>query len=87
MAKGLSTKKRLEALRRAQQLNEMLKLGGMQSQALLDSAGESRPSDEDHVANLLQSEKFTTAGASRRGTGRKRRSAGRKAKSARKKRR
>lgn len=48
-----SASKKLEALRRMQRLREMLKLGGMQSQAILDSAGESRPTDESHVAELL----------------------------------
>lgn len=52
-----SASKKLEALRRMQRLREMLKLGGMQSQAILDSAGESRPTDESHVAELLDDER------------------------------
>jgi hypothetical protein len=40
-------------------MNELLKIGGVQSQALLDSAGESRPSDESHVSELLDRERFT----------------------------
>ncbi len=58
-SKRAASNKRLEALLRAQKMNELLKMGGIQSQALLDSAGESRPSDESHVVELLDSEKFT----------------------------
>ncbi len=54
-----ASNKRLEALIRAQKMSELLKIGGMQSQALLDSAGESRPTDESHVVELLESEKYT----------------------------
>jgi hypothetical protein len=54
-----ASNKRLEALLRAQRMSELLKIGGMQSQALLDSAGESRPTDESHVVELLDKEKYT----------------------------
>lgn len=57
--------KRLEALLRAQRINEILKAGGVQSQALLDSAGETRPTDESHVADLLENERFTRAETAR----------------------
>ena len=39
-------------------MNELLKIGGVQTQALLDSAGESRPTDETHVVELLESERY-----------------------------
>ncbi|MDE1854910.1 MAG: hypothetical protein KGH57_01135 [Candidatus Micrarchaeota archaeon] len=53
-----SSNKRLDALLRAQRMNELLKIGGVQTQALLDSAGESRPTDETHVVELLESERY-----------------------------
>ena len=56
-----ASNKRLQALIRAQKMNELLKIGGVQSQALLDSAGESRPSDESHISELLERERFTRA--------------------------
>jgi hypothetical protein len=58
-SKRTASNKRLQALVRAQKMNELLKIGGVQSQALLDSAGESRPSDESHVVELLDAERFT----------------------------
>lgn len=58
-SKRTASNKRLQALIRAQKMNELLKIGGVQSQALLDSAGESRPSDESHVVELLDAERFT----------------------------
>lgn len=69
-----SESKKLEALRRMQRLREMLKLGGMQSQAILDSAGESRPTDESHVAALLEEDELNERSVSRsdRGSSRKR---------------
>lgn len=54
-----SSNKRLQSLIRSQRMNELMKIGGVQSQALLDSAGESRPSDESHVVELLDTERFT----------------------------
>jgi hypothetical protein len=64
MAKRSGSGKRLEALMRAQKMNELLQIGGIQSQALLDSAGETRPSDESHVTELLDSERFRRADVS-----------------------
>ncbi len=60
-----SQSKKLKALRRMQRFREMLKLGGMQNQAILDSAGESRPTDESHVAELLEGEEAEEKSASR----------------------
>ena len=62
MAKGsrrTASNKRLEALQRSQKISELMKIGGIQSQALLDSAGESRPTDETHVVDLLEADRFT----------------------------
>ncbi len=71
-------------------MNELLKIGGMQSQALLDSAGESRPADETHVVDLLESERFTrsemSGGKSGKGRKSKRATAKRQVKHAKKKR-
>jgi hypothetical protein len=53
-----SNSKKMEALARMQKISELLKLGGIQSQALLDSAGETRLSDESHVEDLLNSGSF-----------------------------
>ena len=50
--------KKLEALARSQKISELLKLGGIQSQALLDSAGESTSTADSHVADLLNSGNF-----------------------------
>jgi hypothetical protein len=58
MAKKSGNSKKMEALARAQKIGELLKLGGIQSQALLDSAGETRATDESHVADLLNSGSF-----------------------------
>ncbi len=66
-----STSKRLEALVRAQKMNELLQIGGIQSQALLDSAGETRPSDESHVVELLENEKFSGSEIASSRSGRK----------------
>lgn len=45
--------KNLEALLKAQQITDLLKAGNVEGQAILDSAGEQRPSDESHVTDLL----------------------------------
>ncbi len=86
-----SSSKRLEALLRAQRMNELLKIGGVQSQALLDSAGESRPTDETHVADLLESERFkrseTSLGSGSKRSRKKKASAKRSKGTAKKKRR
>jgi len=47
--------KRLKALLQAQRITELIKIGGIQGQALLDGAGENRPNDETHVVELLES--------------------------------
>lgn len=60
-----ASNKRLQALIRAQKMNELMQIGGVQSQALLDSAGESRPSDESHVVELLDTEKFPRSEAAK----------------------
>ena len=65
MSRRSSSNKKLEALLRAQRMNELLKIGGVQSQALLDSAGESRPSDESHVVEILDTERFPRAEGSK----------------------
>ncbi len=65
MGKRSATNKKLEALLRAQKMTALLKSGGIQSQALLDSAGETRPSDESHVVELLETEKLTRVEPSR----------------------
>lgn len=81
--------KRLEALLRAQKMNELLKIGGVQTQALLDSAGESRPTDESHVVELLESEKYkrSESGSSRSRGKRSKTAQPRRAKSSHKKKR
>ncbi len=53
MAKKGSASKRLEALERAQQIDQALKSSTIESEALLSSAGESRPTLESHVLDLL----------------------------------
>jgi hypothetical protein len=57
-----SGNKKLEALRRAQKIDEILRMGNIQSQAASDSAVEERPADESHIVNLLENTKlpFTT---------------------------
>jgi hypothetical protein len=60
-SKKSATNKKLEALMRAQKINELLKIGDVQSQALLDSGEETSPKDESHIAEVLDSEIFTRA--------------------------
>jgi hypothetical protein len=48
-----SVQKKIEMLRRTQEINEIVERGSVEEQALLDSAGESRPADEAHVLDLL----------------------------------
>jgi hypothetical protein len=45
--------KNLEALRRAQKIDEILLMGNVQSQAASDSAAEERPAGESHIVDLL----------------------------------
>lgn len=51
-SKGSKAKK-LEALERAQQINQALETSTIESAALMSSAGESRPTLESHVLDLL----------------------------------
>ncbi len=53
MSKKSSRSKKLEALERAQQINQALETSTIESAALLSSAGESRPTLESHVLDLL----------------------------------
>lgn len=48
-----SIQKKIERLRKTQEINEIVERGSVEEQALLDSAGESRPADESHVSDLL----------------------------------
>jgi hypothetical protein len=50
--------RKLEALRRAQKIDEILLMGNVQSQAGSDSAAEERPAGESHIVNLLESQKM-----------------------------
>ena len=55
---------KLEALRRAQKIDEILRMGNIQSQAASDSAVEERPADESHIVSLLENTRlaqFSTA--------------------------
>lgn len=63
--RSAATNKKLEALARTQRFSELAKIGGIQSQALLDSGEETRPSDESHVADLLNSGGFNQMEASK----------------------
>ncbi len=47
--------KALEALRRTQQINEVIQRGGIENQALQFSGVESRPEEETHISALLES--------------------------------
>ncbi len=50
--------KKLEALRRAQKIDEILLFGNVQSQAASDSAVEERPAGESHIVDLLENRKM-----------------------------
>jgi hypothetical protein len=58
---GASAKsnRKLEALRRAQKIDEILLMGNVQSQAGSDSAAEERPAGESHIVDLLESQKLS----------------------------
>ncbi len=56
MAKKSSKARKLEALERSQQINQALETSTIESAALLSSAGESRPTLESHVLDLLDSQ-------------------------------
>ena len=71
MGKKSSEKaKRLEALDRAQQINQMLEISTIESEALMSGGGDSRPTYESHVLDLLEQKKAEAA-ASRAKPGRK----------------
>lgn len=53
-ARRSSGNKRLDALRRAQNIDDILRMGNIQSQAASDSAVEERPADESHIVRLLE---------------------------------
>ncbi len=61
MAKGSSRSKKLEALERAQKINDALETSEIENAALLSSAGESRPTLESHVLDLLDERLSNTA--------------------------
>ena len=54
MAKDPKVSKNLEALLKVQQIQDILKAGNVEGQAIMDSAGEQRPSDESHIVDLLE---------------------------------
>jgi hypothetical protein len=60
-SKKSATNKKLQALIRAQKMEDLLKIGDIQSQALLDSGEETSPKDESHIVEILNSEIFTRA--------------------------
>lgn len=65
--------KNLEALKRAQKIEDILNMGVVQSQALSDSAGERAPADESHVVSLLEKQGISSGAVTRTEIRRKRR--------------
>ena len=53
MPKKSSSKKKLEMLRRTQEVTEIVERGSIEEQAMADSASSQGVSDEDHVEHLL----------------------------------
>ncbi|MDE1846242.1 MAG: hypothetical protein KGH53_03110 [Candidatus Micrarchaeota archaeon] len=53
MAKKPSSKKKLEMLRRTQEVTEIVERGNIEEQAMSDSASSQGVSDEGHVEDLL----------------------------------
>lgn len=53
MAKKSSSKRKLEMLRRTQEVTEIVERGSIEEQAMADSASSQGVSDEDHVEHLL----------------------------------
>ena len=53
-SKKVKSSKRLEAIKRSEAINKMLEDSTIEGEALLNSAGESRPSYESHVLDLLE---------------------------------
>ncbi|VVB77052.1 Uncharacterised protein [uncultured archaeon] len=58
------TNKKLEALRRAQKIDEILMIGNVQSQAASDSAAEDQPTGQDHIIDLLEKKRMASKSAS-----------------------
>jgi len=54
--------RKLEALKRAQKIDEILLMGNVQSQAASDSAVEERPAGESHIVDLLENRKISNKG-------------------------
>ncbi len=48
-----SSSQKVDALRRSEEINEILETGSMQSPALLSGAGDTKPVDELHSEELL----------------------------------
>jgi hypothetical protein len=72
MTKKSSEKaRRLEALDRAQQINQMLETSTIESEALMSAAGDSRPVNESHVLDLLEQKKAEAAGITKKSRPRK----------------
>jgi len=46
-------KKRLEQFKKTQDINKILKEGNIESQALIESAGEDRPAEASHAYDLI----------------------------------
>ncbi|HVA83148.1 MAG TPA: hypothetical protein VNF06_03220 [Candidatus Aquilonibacter sp.] len=53
MSKKSSSKRKLELLRRTQEVTEIVERGSIEEQAMADSASSQGVSDEDHVEHLL----------------------------------
>ncbi len=45
--------KKIEQLRKTREIDDIVERGRVEEQALLDSAGETRPADESHIIDLL----------------------------------
>lgn len=54
MAKKSSNSKKLEMMRRTQEITEIVERGNIEEQALADSASSQGVSDEQHVTDLLK---------------------------------
>lgn len=63
-SKKLSIQKKIERLRKTLEINEIVERGRIEDQALLDSAGESRPADELHATDLLTRAQLQSVSAS-----------------------
>lgn len=54
MAKKSSNSKKLEMMRRTQEITEIVERGNIEEQALADSASSQGVSDEQHVTDILK---------------------------------